>query len=323
MGCFLVAITKVLKKIPCFREFDPSVLEPIAEACNTMFFNEEERVFRKGDQANKMFFIQEGIVDVVGFSPSKSQFVLSSKEPGEFFGAMEMLTGTPRSTTVKARKNLMALVLDHRGFLDILAKSPSSALCLLKTIGRSLSERIRQLNEQFIFTRAIASTLDNLELNRQQILEGHPDALIARSLDTPTLEFFEKLGPGMTLGPDEVIIPEGGRQRDFYVLLEGEAVVKKSLRSGSEMVLAFLKPGCIFGEMSFLDHGSRSAQVTSLTPVKLAAFWEKRMIVLEKTDIRHLNLIYLGIIRHIISNIEHTSQGYLEIKQAIEKTCLL
>lgn len=70
---------------------------------------------------------------------------------------------------------------------------------------------------------------------------------------------------------DEVEVPvgavltkEGGPGREFFAIVEGEALV--TLRGKK---LATLGAGSFFGEMSLLDQGPRSATVSAATPMKL------------------------------------------------------
>jgi CRP/FNR family cyclic AMP-dependent transcriptional regulator len=66
---------------------------------------------------------------------------------------------------------------------------------------------------------------------------------------------------------DVVIVEEGAKGEDFYLIATGEAAVT---RSGQPV--ATLSPGQYFGELSLLDPGPRNATVratTSMTLLKL------------------------------------------------------
>ena len=312
-----MAVVEALKNISFFNNFDDAVLEPISEACSTELYDRGANVFRRGDAGSKIFFVQSGRVDVVGDIPPDLQFVLSTIESGDFFGEMGILSDTRHSTTGVVQEDLISLVLHREDFNNLISVLPRTAMLLLKTLGCRLSRRYRQFNEQFLFTRSIAGTLDEPGSDRETIQGDHPDAILRHPLDGEIFKLLSSLGERLTLGKGEVIIPEGGKKRDFYVLVDGKAIVKKYLPGGSALVLSFLEPGCLLGEMSFLDHGFRSAQVESLTPVTLAAFWPKKLDILEKTDMPRLNTILLGILRYMLANINQTNEQYLEAKHKI------
>lgn len=66
--------------------------------------------------------------------------------------------------------------------------------------------------------------------------------------------------------PGTVIIREGERGQDFFVVESGSAKVTH----GSEnKELAELGPGDFFGEMSLLDGGQRNATITAATDMEL------------------------------------------------------
>lgn len=64
---------------------------------------------------------------------------------------------------------------------------------------------------------------------------------------------------------DDVIIHEGAKGRDFFVILEGEARVT---RGGEEV--ATLKRGDFFGELALFDPAPRNATVTAVSKLRLA-----------------------------------------------------
>jgi CRP/FNR family transcriptional regulator, cyclic AMP receptor protein len=59
----------------------------------------------------------------------------------------------------------------------------------------------------------------------------------------------------------ELIFKERSRGDSFCVIKSGQVRVIKADTSGEEHVLAVLKPGEYFGEISLLDHSPRSASV--------------------------------------------------------------
>lgn len=62
----------------------------------------------------------------------------------------------------------------------------------------------------------------------------------------------------------EEMVTEGRIGRDFFLILDGEAVVRRSGRK-----VATLGPGKWFGELSLIDNQPRSATVAAVTDMKL------------------------------------------------------
>jgi CRP-like cAMP-binding protein len=61
-----------------------------------------------------------------------------------------------------------------------------------------------------------------------------------------------------------VLIKEGDRGREFYLILRGTAAVRRGPRK-----VASLGPGRYFGELALLDRGPRSATVVAETDMEL------------------------------------------------------
>src|SRR3989442_749104 len=76
------------------------------------------------------------------------------------------------------------------------------------------------------------------------------------------LERVLGLGEEVVFTPGTVIVQAGDQAQDFYVLLEGEALV--TVPGGKR---ARLGPGSHFGEMAVLDAGPRSATIAAETQV--------------------------------------------------------
>ncbi|PIQ98060.1 MAG: hypothetical protein COV67_00915 [Nitrospinae bacterium CG11_big_fil_rev_8_21_14_0_20_56_8] len=64
---------------------------------------------------------------------------------------------------------------------------------------------------------------------------------------------------------DEAIIQQGDIDLRLFVLLKGKAVVNKNENPGR--ILATLKPGDVFGEVSFISQSPRTANVIARKPV--------------------------------------------------------
>lgn len=62
----------------------------------------------------------------------------------------------------------------------------------------------------------------------------------------------------------EELVTEGRIGRDFFLILDGEAVVRRNGRK-----VATLGPGNWFGELSLIDNEPRSATVVAVTDMKL------------------------------------------------------
>jgi len=316
----VLAVGSALMQIPLFDGIAPDILEPIAEICMTQLFDKKTNIYKKGSWGSKFYIIQKGIVDIIGFDSTGKQFVLSTIEAGECCGEAGLLSSEGHSTTAVAREEVIAYVITRDYFKILLEKEPLSGLALLRAIGRHLSRRVRQVTEQFLFARGIASTIEDKERVEIDTFKKHPDALIAKPLDDKTIEMLKFFSECLSLGQGEIIVPEGGKKRDFYILAKGKAVVRKHLPGGATGVVKFITAGCLFGELAFLDHGLRSAEVKSLSPVILYAFWEKNIDAMETSKCKQLSVLYMCIIRHLGAYLDILTRELLSTKIRIHES---
>lgn len=95
-------------------------------------------------------------------------------------------------------------------------------------------------------------------------LEGFP---AFAGCDRHELELIASLGDLVVLDAGTVLTEQGGSGSEAFILLEGTATV-----AGDGRMLATLGPGAVVGEIATLDHGRRTATVTTETPVEALVF---------------------------------------------------
>ncbi len=78
------------------------------------------------------------------------------------------------------------------------------------------------------------------------------------------LQRIAKASNEITVDAGRVLTDQGDAGREAFVIIEGEAAVKRNQRK-----IATLGPGEAIGELSLLDHGPRTATVEASTPMTL------------------------------------------------------
>jgi len=84
-----------------------------------------------------------------------------------------------------------------------------------------------------------------------------------RGLEASELRAIANLSKEMTFREGETIVREGDAGLGFYVITEGEAVVKRRNKT-----VAKLQRGSFFGEMALFDDQPRSADVVATEPTR-------------------------------------------------------
>jgi CRP-like cAMP-binding protein len=117
-------------------------------------------------------------------------------------------------------------------------------------------------------------------------MAGTPDAAsmlgtvpFFSGLDEKKRKSMVSSGKEMTYKAGDTIVREGAMGVGFYLILDGNAEVRKGGR-----VLATLGEGQFFGEMSLIDELPRSADVIAVSPTKCWALTSWAFAGLVKTN---------------------------------------
>ena len=104
------------------------------------------------------------------------------------------------------------------------------------------------------------------------------DVPLFEQCSTEDLECIADIADEIDLRADKVLIQEGERGREFFVIVSGEVEV---LRKGRKV--ASLGPGSFVGEMALLSKTPRAATVTAVTPLHVLAIDDRAFLgLLEK-----------------------------------------
>ena len=88
-------------------------------------------------------------------------------------------------------------------------------------------------------------------------------------LSGPDLDAIARLARTVEVQAGDTLCQQGQPGFDFYVIIDGEAVVEQSGRQ-----IARLGPGDHFGELALLDRGPRAATVAAATDMRLLTISE-------------------------------------------------
>jgi CRP/FNR family transcriptional regulator, cyclic AMP receptor protein len=93
-----------------------------------------EVVFSQGDQADHMYVLVDGAVDIV-----VNDVLVGTAGPGEAFGEMALIDRTLRSATAVAKTDSRIVPIDRKRFLFMVTETPNFALQLMAI----MAERLR------------------------------------------------------------------------------------------------------------------------------------------------------------------------------------
>jgi hypothetical protein len=131
----------LLREIPIFAELPPEDLKLVAEIAREEWYPQSTVIFHQGDEANMMFVIVEGRLQVLR-STNGVEHELAQRGPGDFVGEMAIIESVPRSATLRTQTDVRVLAIDGDTFKGILRERPDVSFAVLRSVSRRLREMI-------------------------------------------------------------------------------------------------------------------------------------------------------------------------------------
>lgn len=135
----LIDKTFLLKRTPLFRTLTLEMLLPIADKLIQVSFDKNDIIFDKGDDAHRMYFIIQGVVEIRDTTGK----CLCKLEKDAFFGDEALFTDTKRAYTALSSTDTEILTLSQTNLFTIISEYPSVALGFLSVFASSLPDRSR------------------------------------------------------------------------------------------------------------------------------------------------------------------------------------
>src|SRR5687768_10780073 len=130
-----------LARCPLFEQADVGILRSLAAGLRRRRFRRNEVIFHQGDPGDSLHVVASGAVKIVLPSQEGEEAIIATLKPGDFFGELALLDGSPRSTTATALEPTETLALPRDQFLRFLGEDPQLVTALL----RSLAGELRRL----------------------------------------------------------------------------------------------------------------------------------------------------------------------------------
>ncbi len=219
----------LLPRIPLFSDLSPDAFVSLFDRSPLRHFDEGAPILRQGTVGDAFYVVCEGQVRVARELGGGALQELAVLKEGAFFGEMALLSGSPRSASVfSAAEGTQVLEISGAVLSELSRDYPSVAEALRTFCRQRLLSNVMATSALFTpFSRS----------DRRTLIQKF------RAREAPRAQ---------------VIVREGEESDGLYVVLAGEVEVS---RGGT--VLARLREGELFGEMSLLRKAPATATVTA------------------------------------------------------------
>ncbi|HIK25152.1 MAG: mechanosensitive ion channel [Thermosynechococcus sp. Uc] len=156
------SLADLLRNISCFSRCSNAELQMLIELGNRQFYSIGEIICCEGDPGDAFYIILEGAVEVR--SEHLNQ-ILATLYKGEFFGEIAVLTGMPRSATVRALEETVLFVVHRSAVQRLLQAQPE----LAEDIAHELAMRQQVLQELGLVNSQDIKSLPPLQWIRRRL----------------------------------------------------------------------------------------------------------------------------------------------------------
>jgi small-conductance mechanosensitive channel/CRP-like cAMP-binding protein len=113
----------------------------IAEYCDG------EAIVHQGEAGDSMYVLYRGACDVTVGKGEAPSITVATLRPPSFFGEMSLLTGEPRSATVRARGDSVLFAIDKALFGEVLAKDTAMLERLAEIVAKRQADTAQALDQ--------------------------------------------------------------------------------------------------------------------------------------------------------------------------------
>ncbi len=123
-----------LRNSELFENQSAEVIRAVLAQGQLLEFGPGAVVFRQGDEGDRLYVVKSGVLEVVAAPSDGSEpSVVAYLGTGEVLGELALLTGSPRSATVRSPEHASLFAVDKAVFLDLMDVLPvfSRNLCVV------------------------------------------------------------------------------------------------------------------------------------------------------------------------------------------------
>lgn len=141
----LNADVQALKKVPLFAGVDDAKLRLLAFISERVTFKATERLVEQGEKGDAAYIILSGTADVLISTDGGGEQCVAQLKGNDVVGEIAILIDVPRTATVQATSDIVALAVTKENFFKLLNNFPDMAVEVMRVLAHRLERTTRDL----------------------------------------------------------------------------------------------------------------------------------------------------------------------------------
>jgi CRP-like cAMP-binding protein len=143
-------LKKYLNTLPLFSQLNKRELSHLISIIHNRNYLLGEYIFHQGEPGIGLYIILDGRVIIQRVLANQEIITLASLVENEFFGELALVDGEKRSASAIAETDCKLAVIFKPDLDEFIEKHPKPGVKILQAISTVLTERLRNLNEDYI-----------------------------------------------------------------------------------------------------------------------------------------------------------------------------
>ncbi len=138
---------ELLSRLELFEDLEPVQLKRLIFVSQRYQLQPEEYLFKQGDPMGQVFGVVAGEFSVL-LESTTGELEVARQGPGDMVGEMAVISGEPRSASIKAVTASEVIGFEKDLFISTVINDGPTALKMMKLLSERLSKQNRQLASQ-------------------------------------------------------------------------------------------------------------------------------------------------------------------------------
>jgi CRP-like cAMP-binding protein len=142
----------IIERNMLFRGLPPKTIERVAALATRRTYDEDEIIFMRGDPGDSLLGVVTGRVRISASRAGGKEVFLNIMEPGDAFGEIALLDGSPRTAGATAMARTELMILQRDAFMGLLRSEPQLAEHLIQLLCKRVRWTAEQMEDSALLT---------------------------------------------------------------------------------------------------------------------------------------------------------------------------